>query len=106
MQRTRENVLYTPSGTIHFERLPHELLCSDGAQTSTNVSGRAFRVGVLSVLPESARTKRYVRKETKMSQFTYKSSSRKHVQKRVEFAQRGLFVYLVCGFLLSGNVYE
>ena len=52
----------------NFERLPRELQWSDGAQTSTNVSGRASRTGVLSVSPKSARTKRYVRKKTKNSQ--------------------------------------
>ena len=52
----------------NFDRLPRELQCLDGAQTSTNVSGRASRVGVLSALPKNARSKRYVRMKTKNSQ--------------------------------------
>ena len=51
-RETREIVLSTPVGKKNFERLPRELQCSDRAQTSTNVSGRASCVGVLSVLPK------------------------------------------------------
>lgn len=42
--------------------------CSDRAQTSTSVSGRASRVDAVSVLPKSARANRYARKNTNISQ--------------------------------------
>ena len=48
----------------NFERTPRELQHSDRAQTSTIGSGWPSYVGVLSVLAKSARTKRYVRKNT------------------------------------------
>ena len=67
-RETREIVLSTPVGKKNFERLPRELQCSDRAQTSTNMSGRASRVGVLSVSPKSAHAKRYVRKKTNFLQ--------------------------------------
>ena len=52
----------------NVERTPRELRCSDRAQTSATGSGRPSCVDVLSVLAESARTKRYDPKQTKKSQ--------------------------------------
>ena len=49
------------------ERLPRAPECTDRAQTSTTVSGRPCRVDLLSILPKSARTKRCVRSQTKMT---------------------------------------
>ena len=54
-----------PLENKNFERLPRAPQCTDRAQTSTKVSGRPSCVNVLSVLSESARTTRYVRKQTK-----------------------------------------
>ena len=57
-----------PTEKKSFERLPRELQrCSDGAPTSTDVSGRVSRVGILSVLRKIYRTKRCTRKKTKDS---------------------------------------
>ena len=66
-ENPRNRLIYSQQKN-YFERLPRELQCSDGAQTSTNVSGRASRVGVLDILPKSARTKRYFRNKTIISQ--------------------------------------
>ena len=67
-RESREIVLHTPNGKKSFERLPRELQrCSDGAPTSTDVSGRVSRVGILSVLRKIYRTKRCTRKKTKDS---------------------------------------
>ena len=51
--------------------LPRLLQCSDKAQTSTTVSGRPSPAKAIinSVLAKSARTKRYDRKQTKISKF-------------------------------------
>ena len=56
-----------------FEACPHETgpsfdfepECTDRAQTSITVSERPSRVDLLRILPKSARTKWYVRKQTK-----------------------------------------
>ena len=52
----------------NFESPPRELQCSDRAQPSTTGSGRPSCVDVLSVLAYSTRRKRWVRKQTKISQ--------------------------------------
>ena len=51
----------------NFERTPRELQCSHRAPTSTTGSRRPPCVDELSVLAKNARTKRYDRKQTKMS---------------------------------------
>ena len=53
---TRENILLIPAG-IKTLRAPE---CTDRAETSTNVSGWALRVGVCRVLPDCARRKRKI----------------------------------------------
>ena len=68
MQRNPGNCLIHSQRKKNFERLPRERQCSDRARTSTNVSGRASRVGVLGVLPKSACTNGYLRKKTNVSQ--------------------------------------
>ena len=67
---------YTLPAEKNFERLPREVQRSDGAQTSTSVSGRASRVGVFSVLAKSARTKRYVDKKNHNYTYTCKAPLR------------------------------
>ena len=61
---TREIVISNPAGK-NFERPPRAPECTDRAKTSTNVSGWASRVRVLTVLVKSARAKRKVGKNTK-----------------------------------------
>ena len=67
MQKPREMLLSIHAGKKNFERLPRAPECTDRAQTLTTVSGRPSRVDLLRILPESARTKRYVRTDGKMT---------------------------------------
>ena len=56
----------------NIERTPRAILCTDRAQPSTTaVSGRPSSVDLLSVCANGARTKRFERKSTKNSQYTY-----------------------------------
>ena len=64
---TREIVLSTPAGK-NVERLPRAPECTDGAETCTNVFGRASYVRALTVLPKSARAKRKVSKSSNFLQ--------------------------------------
>ena len=64
-----------PREKKNFERLPRAPECTDRAETSTNVSGRASCARVLGVLPKSALTKGKVVKSTKNRQ-TYVYTSR------------------------------
>ena len=57
-----------PGNRLIHSRRKKDLQCSDLPQTSTTGSGRPSCVDVLSVLAESARTKRYDPKQTKKSQ--------------------------------------
>ena len=71
---TREIVLSIPTEK-NFERSPRAPECTDRAETSTNVSGGASPVRVLSALPKSARTKR-----KSWQKYEKLTSTRKHIR--------------------------
>ena len=62
-QRNPENRLLHSQRIKNVECLPRELQCSDRAQTSTNVSGRASRVGVLRKIAEQCSCEEICSKE-------------------------------------------
>ena len=83
-KETREIVLSTPAGKKILESTPRVLQCSDRAYTSTTGSGRPSCVN--SLLTKSARTKREVRKRTKISQiYVYIYSHRYVVRTRTRY---------------------
>ena len=63
---TREIVLSTLAGKKNLERLSRVPECTDRAETSTNVSGRASCVQILAASAKSARAKRKIGKSTKI----------------------------------------
>ena len=74
IQRNPGNRLIHSRREKDFECTPRELQCSDRAQTSTTGSGRPSCVDVLSVLADSARTKRYfsmIQNRRKFHEYTY-----------------------------------
>ena len=62
-RKTREMVVPTPA-----EKQSLRAHCTDGAQTSTTVSGRPSSVGLLCACANGARTNRYKQKQTIISQ--------------------------------------